>query len=687
MTLHRPPRRKPQRYVNAALRWGLLLLLISCGEKRDEGASRLADSESPYLREHADNPVNWYEWSDEAFERAAKENKPVIVSIGYASCHWCHVMEDESFMDPEVARIMNENFISIKVDREERPDVDQQFIYASQALTGTAGWPLNAFALSDGKPFHTITYYPKDQWIDLLNRVAAAWKDDSGKLKKQAADLTKNIKPFFEYKNPDSVLRLDLKAFINHVPTIQLELDFNYGGLKGAPKFPMPSLIEFMLQYSYMKKDTIPWNWVKTTLNGMHHGGIYDQIGSGFGRYSTDSLWHVPHFEKMLYDNALLLSAYSNAYKATKIDAYLRVVHDLQSFIKREMTIDDSVFVASINADSEGEEGKYYMWTADQFKSVLGKDAERAMKYYHIKSTGEHVPRRTFGHVDFSNGDMFDSINQKLREERKKRIHPESDRKIITSWNAMMIIGFLDARSFNNNAPLAYRAASFLEKHMVKDDRVYRNMLYGGKPTIEGFLDDYAWLAKAYIKMYQYDFNIEQLNKARKIADLAIEKFKDPNSPFFFYSAGTKDNKVIRNIELFDQAIPSSNSVFAEVLLMLGEYYQEPRYTKLAEAAITEMISSLDIDISSISNWARLAQIVDFGYYEIAVVGSASTNAHVLDFEYLPATIMMGGPTENLPLLENKLVEGQTTIYVCRNRICKLPTTDGNVAVGLIVYK
>jgi uncharacterized protein YyaL (SSP411 family) len=697
MTLQLPPRKKRRRSANACLLWGLAILLVSCAQKQ-EGAARLAMSGSPYLREHADNPVNWYEWGDEAFERAEKEDKPVIVSIGYASCHWCHVMEQESFMDPDVARIMNENFISIKVDREERPDVDQQFIYASQALTGTAGWPLNAFALPDGKPFHTITYYPKDQWTSLLIKVAAAWKEDREKIRMQAADLTKNIKPLFEYENPDSILRLDVKAFLHHVPSIHASLDFNNGGLKGAPKFPMPSVIEFMLQYSHITGDSRSRQWVKTTLCAMAHGGIYDQIGSGFSRYSTDSLWHVPHFEKMLCDNALLMSAYTHAYKATDDDEYKQIVQQLRSFIQREMTIGDSAFAASIDADSEGEEGKYYTWSRNDFESALGNDAGEAMQFFHVDD-GKNVLRRSFGSNDLTNqndestnmfkpGSMeLEILKSKLLEERNKRPHPALDRKIITSWNAMMIIALLDAAGSGDETQPAFNAARFLDKHMVDDQVVYRSMLPGSKPSIEGFLDDYAWLANAYIHLYQYDFDIEWLQKARKIADIAIEKFKDPNSPFFFYSTDTKKNRVMRNLDLFDQAVPSSNSVFADVLLKLGEYYQEQRYTKLAENAIKEMISSLDVDITSISNWARLAQIVDFGYYEVAIAGSDPAAAVFLRSKYLPSAIFMGGKSENLPLLENKLIDGQTTIYVCRNRVCKLPTTDPGEALRQIVYK
>jgi uncharacterized protein YyaL (SSP411 family) len=664
------------RIANKLARWSIVLLLVSCQGSTDQGAGRLLTSSSPYLRDHADNPVNWYEWSDEAFELAHKQNKPVIVSIGYAACHWCHVMERESFMDPEVARVMNENFISIKVDREERPDIDQQFVYASTALTGTAGWPLNAFALPDGKPFHTITYHTKTEWIDLLKRISAAWKDDSNKIVQQANSLTQGIKPMFEYK-ADTTLSLDLPAFINHIPSIYSSLDFNNGGIKGYPKFPMPSLIEFMLQHYHLTGDKRAEQWITTTLDAIANGGLYDHIGGGFARYSTDSLWHVPHFEKMLYDNAQLISIFAKAYKVTRNKRYKKVVHETIRFVERELKSDRNLYLSSLDADSDNEEGKFYKWTPEQLQSAIGA---KSMSYFDVSK--ENILRaKTSADID--------SLKAILYDARAGRIYPLIDGKIITSWNAMMLTGYIDAVTALNDDDHLRMASSLLDNLnplMFKDERVFRSML-DNKIATDGYLEDYAWLAKANIHMYEASLNAKYLETAKAITDIALKKFENANSPFFYYSA-SPDNRLIRNTEIFDQAIPSSNSVFAEVLLKLGEYYQDELYTKGAHDAIAEAVASLDIDITTISNWARLAEIIHYKPYEIAIMGEdAIARCYDLQRNYLPTAIFMGGNEENLPLLENKLIPGQTTIYVCRDRTCKLPVKDAKEALKQIVYK
>jgi uncharacterized protein YyaL (SSP411 family) len=583
-------------------------------------------------------------------------------------------MERESFMDPEVARIMNENFISIKVDREERPDVDQQFVNASNALTGTAGWPLNAFALADGKPFHTITYHTKTEWIDLLNRVSEAWSADSDKLKKQAESLTQGIKPLFEYK-ADTLLRLDLAAFVNHIPSWYTSLDFNNGGIIGYPKFPMPSLIEFMLQHHRVMNDKRAGQWVRTTLDAIGDGGLYDHVGGGFSRYATDSLWKVPHFEKMLYDNGLLVSVYAKAFKATKAPRYEQIVRETLEFIEREMMSDQFMFYSSINADSEGEEGKFYKWTADELQSLSG---DKAMAYFGIND----------GVLTIKAGADIDSLKQKLYTARAQRIPPSIDKKIITSWNAMILTAYVDAfTAFGDQKYIdsALKIYDALSTRMRTGDRVFHSML-DAAPVTEGFLDDYAWFAKASIHLYEATLDINFLNHAKALTDIAIERFMNQKSPLYYYSTSA-DSRLIRNVEVFDMAIPSSNSVLAEVLLKLGQYYQDESYTTASNKAINEAISSLDLDATTISNWARLANIVHASPYEVAVMGeTALLHTRELQKNYLPTALFMGGRQENLPLLENKLVPGSTIIYVCQFRTCKLPVKTTEDALRQIVY-
>ena len=648
------------------------LLLTACGSPKDQ-TNRLLSSGSPYLREHADNPVNWYTWGDEALNRAKKENKPVIVSIGYAACHWCHVMERETFMDPEVARIMNENFISIKVDREERPDIDHVYVQASEIFLGRSGWPLNAFTLPDGKPFVVATYAPKEDWIRLLDIISSSWKKDRKGLEKQATALAGNIDQV--NKNllsvDTSLLRYDARSFLNTVSLWMSQLDFDNGGLKGDEKFPMPTLIDFMLQHSKLTGDRQSGQWAIRTLDAMAKGGIYDHVGGGFSRYSAFFAWQGVHFEKMLYDNGQLVSAYSQAFRQTKNKNYKRIIDETLTFIEKEMTSPEGGFYSSVNADSEGEEGKFYKWSSDEFQLLFGDQAEAAIKYYGIEYPDDNVLQVS----EPTDAPEKDRWRATLQLARTQRVRPSIDTKIITSWNAMMMIGFIDAHSVTGNQhylEVALKNAAFIESKLIKEGDVLHNIFESTKGAA-GFLDDYAWLAKAYIHLYQTTFDLTWLTKARKITDSALSKFKTPDHSLSVYSTDTG----FQNRELFDNAIPSSNSVFAEALYLLGDYYENPVYTSTSVSALNDAIASIDVEGVHLSNWARLAEIINTGVYEIAIVGDkALAFSKELQSQPLPPSIFLGGNNENLPLLENKLVKNKTMIYVCKNRTCKLPVDN-----------
>ena len=632
----------------------LVLLLIGCTPKTDHSENRLASSGSPYLREHADNPVHWYEWGEEALSRAKKEDKPIIISIGYAACHWCHVMERESFMDPEIAAIMNENFIAIKVDREERPDIDQQYVLASEILSGTAGWPLNAFALPDGKAFHTITYYPKDAWTKLLLQVSKVWKENRTDLEKQANAVEQNLSKInTSLFAGDTLLRFDTPAFLNTVDSWHSQLDLKNGGLKGNMKFPMPSVTEFLLQHSYLNGDKQSMRWVTTTLDAMIRGGLYDHLGGGFSRYTTDSLWHIPHFEKMLYDNAQLVSLYAHAFKITGNKNYERVMRETLRFIEREMNSPEGVFHSSVNADSEGEEGKFYKWTEDEIRSIAG---DKALNYYQINDGVLSIK-----------ADAPDLIKTKLLDARSKRVHPSIDKKVITSWNAMMIIGFLDAFMATGDRhylEVARKSISFF------DSRTRNSDIVPHVRSADGFLDDYAWLTKAYIQLYQCTLDIKWLTKAETIADIAMKRFRNEASPLFYYA----ENHLT---EYFDNVIPASNSVLADDLLILGELLQREDLTIAGTKAVEAVIGSTDLEGVHIANWARLAETINFSPYQIAIVGDKANEFRAeLQRHPLPPSIFLGGQQANLPLLQNKLVRNKTMIYVCKNRTCKLPVED-----------
>jgi len=633
----------------------LALLLTACTQPRE---NRLLHSQSPYLREHADNPVHWQEWSDATLQQAKDEDKPLIVSIGYSACHWCHVMERETFMDEDVARIMNESFICVKVDREQLPDVDAEYVHASELLTGTAGWPLNAFALPDGRAFHTVTYYPKDAWMKLLDQILKSWKEQRKDLENQATLVKQNIDAINTSIIPTgNDLKLDLSAFLNNTPSWFSSLDLSNGGVKGSPKFPMPSVGELMLQHSMLTNDKRSQQWIATTLDAMMNGGLYDHLGGGFARYATDSLWQVPHFEKMLYDNGQLASLYSHAYKQTGKELYKDVIIETLSFIETSMTSPEGAFYSSIDADSEEEEGKYYKWTADE----LG---EEALKYFKVVDGVLNLKQTPPS-----------ELKNKLLIVRNKRVAPSIDTKIITSWNAMMIVGFLDAFTATGDQhylDVALKAATFLDSDRLKTGKIFR------LPGIEGVLDDYAWLAKSYIHLYQATFDIKWINKANDITQLALKKFGNDNSPLLYYSS----NGII---EYFDNVLPSSNSVFAEVLFLLGDYLQNEQYTQLATAAIEHAVSPLDVETVHIANWARLAEAIHFSPYQIAIVGERALEfSKQLQTHSLPPAIFLGGNEENLPLLENKLVPNKTMIYVCKNRTCKLPVDDPQKAINQI---
>ncbi|MBL7870912.1 MAG: thioredoxin domain-containing protein [Cyclobacteriaceae bacterium] len=675
----------------------IVLLFAQCEPKKntEQSFNRLAQASSPYLKEHADNPVDWYEWGPEALEKAKNERKPLIVSVGYASCHWCHVMEEESFMDTTVARIMNENFISIKVDREERPDIDQIYIHAAQLISGNAGWPLNAFAMPDGKPFYVATYFPKEQWINLLRQILDTYKNDYNKVVIQADAITRNIQTTDLITVPESnQINFGKKNYQDMFSSWQPEIDFINGGLSGTQKFPMPAIWESLLQHYYLTGEKKSLEAATITLGKMASGGIYDHLAGGFARYTTDTEWKTPHFEKMLYDNAQLISLYAHAYQVTSNPRYSKVIQETLEFIQQELTSPEGGFYSSINADSEGEEGKFYVWTKSEIEKHL--DVEEAtifIDYYSITKSGnwedgKNIIYRTSPDEEFSHKHSLPSteLNQVISHSKKilldvrnRRIHPTRDDKILTSWNALMLTGYLDAyQALNKNEYLeiSLRSAKFIETHGIHKDGSTSRTLQGPS-KINGFLDDYALLAKAYINLYQATFDIHWLELSRNLVDYTINYFYDEKTGMFFYTSAQSNQLVVRTMELSDNVIPSSNSVMAEVLFQLGEYYDYEKYKSMSNsmlAQITQNPSTLDLFHA---NWARITGIVTHRPFEVAVMGEdALKKSHELQQHYLPTSLFMGGSQENLPLLENKLVAGKTIIYVCKDKVCKLPVQE-----------
>jgi uncharacterized protein len=678
----------------------LLIFFCSCNSEKQ---NHLSKASSPYLLEHADNPVDWYEWGDEALQLAKKENKPLLISVGYASCHWCHMMEKESFMDTEVARIMNENFICIKVDREERPDIDNIYTNACQLISGSAGWPLNAFTLPDGKPFFAGTYYSKASWVNLLKQIAAAYKNQHNKVVLQAQTVSHGIATLEFSVLKDSTSDIASKTtYQNLFENLYGKMDLSFGGLKGMPKFPNPSALEFLMQYYFLTKDNRPLEVITTTLTKMALGGIYDQLGGGFSRYSTDSVWHIPHFEKMLYDNAQLLSVYAHAYQLTGNEFFKKIAQETIDFIQGNLDNADNGYFSSLNADTKDGEGEFYAWSLAQLQNNLSKNHDLIANYYNVSKKGNWKENKNILFAS-ENPELFAQRNniqptlflqqltetkQTLLAVRNKRTKPTVDDKVLTSWNALLMKGFLDAyAAFGDQSYLqnALSIAGFFEKKIIQNNgRVWRNYK-NGKSSIDGFLDDYAFLSEAFIRLYQVTFDKHWLDLSKQLTDYAIKNFFDPSSGMFFYAGQGSDENLIRKIELTDNATPSSNAVMAETLHVLGVYFENEDYSDKSKRMFSKLYAQLQQQGTNFyASWCFLAGWFAYGTNEVAIVGKEAVQKNVvLQKTYLPMALFLGSTDqENLPLVQGKYIPGKTFIYVCTNKTCRLPVEETKAALG-----
>ncbi len=667
----------------------------------------LIHESSPYLLQHAHNPVDWQPWSEEALQQAKEENKLLIISIGYAACHWCHVMEYESFEDSLVASIMNEHFIPIKVDREERPDVDDIYMSAAQLITGNGGWPLNAFALPDGRPIWAGTYFPKEQWLDILKRFKDLKENDYAKLESSATQLTSGIGSLdaVQLVQSDQEYTPQLLAKISE--QFKSQIDMKRGGRKGAPKFPMPNNWEYLLKYADKSGDTEALQGVLTTLNEMANGGIYDQIGGGFARYSVDAQWKAPHFEKMLYDNGQLVSLYAQAYQKTKDDLYKQVIKESLEFINRELMSSDGGFYSSLDADSEGEEGKFYVWTDAEIDAAISDEQQRTIikDLYTVSSKGNWEHGNNILHItqsidkilkryDISATELSEIITTAkkiLLNKRAERVRPGLDDKILTSWNALMIKGYVDAyRALQDVDYLdqAIISAHHILKHQLQvDGRLNRN-LKDGKSSINAFLDDYANLIQALISLYEVTFDESWLTLSKELADYTIAHFYNKENGMFNYTSDIDPPLVARKMELADKVIPGSNSMMARNLLTLGEILYTKDYTEKAQQMMKNMMPTLVASgqPSFYSNWLQVMFDLTYPPYEIVTMGvDAIDKTHEMMTSYTGNAIFLGDTKESaLPLLLNKYMDGETMIYVCQNKVCKLPVSEVDQALSQI---
>jgi len=662
--------------------------------------NELIHESSPYLLQHAHNPVNWYPWGEKALKKAKDENKMIIISIGYAACHWCHVMEKETFEDTAVARIMNEHFISIKVDREERPDVDQVYMNAAQLITGSGGWPLNALSMPDGKPFYAGTYFPNKDWKQMLNSFIDLYQKNPTALSEQAAKVTQGIHAIENVPFNKTTASFTINNLDANFKNIQPNIDYQKGGEKRAPKFPMPAVWEYLLYYHYLSKNEKALGAVTTTLNNMAMGGIYDHIGGGFARYSTDANWHVPHFEKMLYDNAQLVSLYAHAYQVTKDPLYKKVVYESLDFIEREMTSPEGAFYSSLDADSEGEEGKYYVWTKTEIEKVLGKEALLFNDYYNVTTGGNWergkniLFRNTSDEAIAAKNNLTkEQLKEKIEAEkatllrvRSNRVRPGLDDKILTAWNALMLKGYIDVyRTFGEERFLkaALKNADFLSAKAINNNNEITRNYKNGKSSIAGFLDDYAFTISAFIDLYQATFDEKWLYKAKELAAYTQTHFFDNTSGMFYYTHNQHSNLIARKMEIADNVIPSSNSEMAKNLFYLGYFFSNEAQIKTAQQMLLNVQKDVQQNVYFYPNWGILEAGFVSGLYEVAIVGKGDLHKRqMIDEYYLPNMLLLGSKEKStLELLENKLVEGQTTIYVCQDKVCKRPVTEVKDAV------
>ena len=674
--------------------------------------NRLINETSPYLLQHANNPVDWYPWGEEALERARSEDKPILLSIGYSACHWCHVMERESFENETIAGLMNDNFVSIKVDREERPDLDQVYMQAVQMLTGSGGWPMTVFLTPEGKPFYGGTYFPPDDrqgmpgFPRLLTSIAEAYSTNRGEVDRVTQQLTTQMSQSNQVPQGTSILTVD----ILHQAYSSLATNFDYqnGGFGNAPKFPQPMTPEFLLRYYHHGYNPRALELVELTLEKMAYGGIYDQIGGGFHRYSTDPYWLVPHFEKMLYDNALLARLFLHTYLITGRALYRRVVEETLDYVLREMTDPSGGFYSAQDADSEGVEGKFFVWSPGEINAVMGDtDGEVFAGYYGVTAGGNFEGKNilnirqdpeefaeTKGLTADQLGDIINRGSKALLEVREQRIHPMRDDKVLASWNGLMLRSFAEAAAALGRPDylaVAIKNAGFLVGSMKSDGRLLRTYR-DGQAKLLGYLEDYSFVIDGLLALYEATFDLRWLEEAVTLADSMIELFWDEGIGGFYDTGSDHETLVVRPRDVFDNAQPCGGSVASDVLLRLAVFTGKSDYSAKAAVPLRSLHQAMSQSPGGTGHWLSALDFYVSPPKEIAVIGPRDDPATqaLLDtvfHRFLPNKVVMGvepplSPTvgnsgSDIPLLAGRgMVGGLPSAYVCQNYACQLPVTD-----------
>jgi uncharacterized protein YyaL (SSP411 family) len=681
--------------------------------------NRLISEKSPYLLQHADNPIDWYPWTEEAFSKAEKEDKPIFLSIGYSACHWCHVMEEESFQDEEIAQIMNRHFVAIKVDREERPDIDNIYMTVCQAMTGSGGWPLTIVMTPEKNPFFAGTYLPKEAQFgrpglpEVLGQIVDLWESDRARILQSGEQIVQAIQALSVSSQSGALSQKDLQRAYKR---FRSSFDEVHGGFGSAPKFPSPHNLSLLLRWWKRGGEEEALNMVEKTLDAMSHGGMYDHLGYGFHRYSTDSQWLVPHFEKMLYDQAMLAIAYLEAYQATGRRQYSQVAQQIFSYVLRDMTSPEGGFYSSENADSEGEEGKFYIWRQKEMTAILGEQRGDLLgRFYGVTQKGNFEDGKNILHQAksleaFAEGEdvsleelekILEQSREKLFEVRQGRIHPSKDDKVLTDWNGLMIAALARAAQVLNRpeyADAAGRAADFLLEKLRREDGRLLHRYREGEAALLGYLDDYALLVWGLIELYEVTFRVRYLQEALTLTDNMLELFWDEEAGGLYFTGDDGEHLIARTKEAYDGAIPSGNSVAALNLLRLGRMTMRQELEKKA----AQLIESFGGQVSgSPTGYSQFLIALDFALGPIKEVVIAGNSAGedtqkmlgALRSRFLPHKVLIlhpegkdGQAIEQLvPMVKRQtMVDGKATAYVCENFACKLPTTELAEMVSMI---
>ena len=657
----------------------------------------LINESSPYLLQHAHNPVDWKPWNDGVLDEAKRENKLLLISVGYSACHWCHVMEHESFEDEVVAEVMNANYICIKVDREERPDIDHVYMNAVQVMTGQGGWPMNVVALPDGRPVWGGTYFKKEQWTDALNQIAHLYTTQPEKLEEYADKLEKGLNQIQIIEPSENPQDFHKDFFVPVIEKWKRSFDHKNGGYQRSPKFMLPNNFEFLMRYAFQTSDEALMSHCILTLDKISQGGVYDPVDGGFSRYSVDEKWHVPHFEKMLYDNAQLVQLYSKAYKITQDKWYREVIKQTLDFVDREMTDSSNAFYSALDADSENkagkkEEGVYYVWTKEELESLLKDDFQLFSTYFNINNFGKweddnYVLIRTkpteelASELQITEEELQERIKpclDKLSVERNKRQKPGLDDKSLTSWNAMMSSGYLEAYKaleIPEYLETAKRNIDFIFKQQIQDNGSLFHSYKNGKSSINAYLEDYAFTIEALINLYETTFDEEYLEKANKLTHIVNRDFYDTGSGMYFFTSNNDRPLVTKTIEVSDNVIPASNSVMAKNLFRLGKIMADQNYIDKSNKMLHNISDKISEYPQGHSNWLDLMMNFTYPFYEIAITGTnLRSNTTYFQNKYLPNTVLAATETpSSIPLLKDRFFKDKDLIYICTNGTCQLP--------------